>query len=455
MKDEGTFRHMGGGPKGLFLLLRYVFIVSAAYLVLSYWPGLAVAPFTPVMIAVALGSNVLLGRLPPERLFSWYVEAPVLVADTLWVSWSLHTVGVSGQEFFLLYFFVLFLAAIGESVEMVVLGTTVVSAANMYFMAESSILSGPHLLRIVFFFTVALFYGHVITQMRHERERADKGFGLARELEAMVAERTDQLQRLYDQAVTANDLKSEFMANMSHELRTPLHIIIGHTHMLADREHGLSADGLALNQRTRDVATHLLRLVDGVLDLGRLEAGKVPVTVQPTPLGRLLESLRSRDRMPPRPGVALAWEVPADLPVIETDTDKLSIVVENLIGNALKFTVAGSVTVRARDRRSERLIEIEVADTGPGIPEHQVVLIFEPFCQVDGVASKADGFGLGLAIVQRYAALLGGTVAIESRVGQGTTFRLQLPYVIESRETPAEDGAPAAPASRRRVPSAA
>jgi len=455
MKDQGTFRHMGGGPKGLFLLLRYVFIVSAAYLVLSYWPGLTVAPFTPVMICVALGSNVLLGRLPAERLFSWYVEAPVLVADTLWVSWSLHTVGVSGQEFFLLYFFVLFLAAIGESVEMVVLGTTVVSAANMYFMAESSILSGPHLLRIVFFFTVALFYGHVITQMRHERERADQGFGLARELEAKVAERTDQLQRLYDQAVTANDLKSEFLANMSHELRTPLHIIIGHTHMLADREHGLSADGLALNQRTRDVATHLLRLVDGVLDLGRLEAGKVPVTVQPVPLCRLLESLRARDRMPPRAGVMLGWEVPADLPVIETDVDKLSIVIENLIGNALKFTGAGSVTVRARDRRKERLVEIEVADTGPGIPEHQVARIFEPFCQVEGGSSKADGFGLGLAIVQRYAALLGGTVAIESRVGRGTTFRLQLPYVIEHREAPAEDAAPAAVASRRRVPSAA
>src|SRR5262249_23282960 len=103
MLDDNQFRHLGGGRKGLFLLLRYLFIVAASYLLIFQAPAVTATP--ALMIAVALASNVALSMLPPAYVFSWYVEAPVMVADTLWVSWALHSTGTTGQEFFLLYFF--------------------------------------------------------------------------------------------------------------------------------------------------------------------------------------------------------------------------------------------------------------------------------------------------------------------------------------------------------------
>ena len=236
MSETDQIRHLGGGRKGLFLLLRYVFIISASYLLIFHRPGAALGPAQALMIAAALASNVILSRMSVGTLFSWYVEAPVLVADTLWVSWALHSTGAIGQEFFLLYFLVLFLAAVGNNLIMILLGAVLISAANVYFLSPGAFWDSPeHLLRVVFFFAVALFYSHVLREIRTERQRADKGFAWARELEVEVAERTAHLQQLYDQSRAASGAKSEFVANMSHELRTPVNIIMGYTEMLLDK----------------------------------------------------------------------------------------------------------------------------------------------------------------------------------------------------------------------------
>jgi PAS domain S-box-containing protein len=192
MRDDGEFRHMGGGRKGLFLVLRYVFIVAASYLVL--FQNEDFKPTYGLMIAAALASNVALSMVSQALVFSWYVEAPILIADTLWVSWALHSAGAAGQEFFLLYFFVLSLAALGESLFLVLFGSTSLSAINVY-------LGGWHpdnLIQIVFFYTVALFYGYVINEIKAERQRADRGVRWVKELERMVSERTRELSRLYD-----------------------------------------------------------------------------------------------------------------------------------------------------------------------------------------------------------------------------------------------------------------
>jgi len=191
MSDASNFRHLGGGRKGLFLLLRYVFIAAASYLVLLQEDRLE--PTNALMIAAALSSNVALSLVSPSLVFSWYVEAPILIADTLWVSWALHSAGAAGQEFFLLYFFVLSLAAIGESLLLVLFGSTVLSLINLY-------IEGWHptnLIQVVFFYTVALFYGYVIKEIKSERQRADRGVLWVRQLEAKVEERTRELSRLY------------------------------------------------------------------------------------------------------------------------------------------------------------------------------------------------------------------------------------------------------------------
>ncbi len=379
------------------------------------------------MIAAALSSNVLLSVMREEMVFAWYVEAPVLIADTLWVSWALHSTGTIGQEFVLLYFFVLFLAALGESLLMVLLGSTVISVANVYF-TNAPLWTSAHLLRIVFFYAVALFYGNVVTEIKRERQRADKGFAWAKELEEKVAERTDELRRLYNEAQAANRLKSEFIATMSHELRTPLNTIVGYTDLLLDGEYGsLSADQL---KTLRIIGRHQLELgelINATLDLSRLEASKVALELSDVDLTDLLQLLETDARsLWANPDVQFIWNIAPGLPRLHTDRAKLKTVLRNLVGNAAKFTERGSITVEARAVPGG--VEIVVADTGVGIPKDKQELIFEPFRQVDSSTTRRyRGVGLGLYIVRRLLMMMGGEIALESDVGRGSTFRIRLP----------------------------
>ena len=213
MSEASEFKHLGGGRKGLFLLLRYVFIAAASYLVLLQRPEVDASQ--ALMIAVALASNVALSLVAPGLVFSWYVEAPILIADTLWVSWALHSSGAAGQEFFLLYFFVLSLAALGESLFLVLLGSTTLSMINVYLDGWNP----NNLIQIVFFYTVALFYGYVIKEIKSERQRADRGVLWVRELEAKVSERTQELSLLYE-ALTESETRyravSEMMSDFAY-----------------------------------------------------------------------------------------------------------------------------------------------------------------------------------------------------------------------------------------------
>ncbi|MFI5364863.1 MAG: sensor histidine kinase [Candidatus Binatia bacterium] len=382
------------------------------------------------MIAAALASNVALSFVPQQLVFSWYVEAPVLIADTLWVSWALSATGVTGQEFFLLYFFILFLAGLGESLPMVVLGSTAVSAANIYFTADATVWSAAHLLQIVFFYTVALFYGHVIGEIKRERQRANRGFAWAKELEAKVSERTAELSKLYNQALESSRAKSQFVANVSHELRSPLNVIIGYAELLLDRNRPpTQEEWVQMTGRILEAAREQARLVDGVLNLGKVDTGEMPLESRPVRIDRFVTYLRHRKRPRLTPGVELRWDVASDLPLIETDAGKLTVVLDHLINNAIKFTANGSISVAAANRPGDEQIEFRVEDTGPGIDASRLPEIFEAFRQLDGSATRRHGgVGLGLTIVQSYVGLLGGEIAVRSNVGIGTSFTVMLPY---------------------------
>jgi signal transduction histidine kinase len=466
--NDGTYlRHFGGGRRGLFLLLRYLFIVAASYLLLFQGSTLHIVPSHALMIAVALGSNVALSLAGPEMVFSWYVEAPVLIADTLWVSWAIHSLGVTGPEFFLLYFFVLCLAAIGESLSLVLFGATLVSAVNIYFSAQGTLWTTANVLYVIFFFAVALFYGHVISEIKRERQRADRGFAWAKDLEARVAERTAQLSRLYAESLAVNRQKSEFMANISHELRTPLGIILGYSELLVDPETRLTAEEREHMLRRICSAAHSeLRLVDSVLDLGLIEAGKLPANNRPLRLDRFVADLQQRPWQPLGSTLALRWCVPAKLPVIETDAAKLTIILDSLIENALKFTQQGTVTLTLTDFPTKRQVEFRIDDTGPGIDGKDLSTIFEAFRQLDSSSTRRhEGLGIGLAMVQRYATLLGATINVTSTLGSGSSFVVTLPYCparvsaaahqIGAGETAGASQRPAETAARQNPPTLA
>ncbi|HWB07897.1 MAG TPA: response regulator [Pirellulales bacterium] len=249
-----------------------------------------------------------------------------------------------------------------------------------------------------------------------------------RELERAVELRTQQLREAKEAADRASRSKSEFLANISHEIRTPLTAILGFTRLLMDGADQ-SEERNDYLQIIRANAEHQLVLINDLLDVSKIEAGKLQVQRVACPvhdiLDEVVQTLRYRAE---EKGLALAsvWPVPATEPIY-TDPSRLRQLLINLITNAIKFTDSGSVRVVAQtiSAESRKRLQVEVIDTGMGIAPDKQELIFEPFVQADGsIARRYGGTGLGLAISRSLAGLLGGTLRVASQVGVGSTFTL-------------------------------
>jgi signal transduction histidine kinase len=228
---------------------------------------------------------------------------------------------------------------------------------------------------------------------------------------------------------SASRHKSEFLANMSHELRTPLNAVLGYTELIEDGIYGeVPAKMQEVLERIQQNGRHLLGLINDVLDLSKIEAGQLTLSPVDYSLRELvLDVVSATEALSAEKKLAL------DLPRGRGDERRLTQVLMNLVGNAIKFTDAGRVSIRAKLADGRFLVA--VSDTGPGIaPEHQA-RIFEEFQQVDSSSTrKKGGTGLGLAIARRIVELHGGRIWVDSTVGEGTTFSFTLPLRIGERE---------------------
>jgi signal transduction histidine kinase len=251
-------------------------------------------------------------------------------------------------------------------------------------------------------------------------------------LEQRVLERTVELAAARDAAEAATQAKSAFLAHMSHEIRTPLNAVIGLSQLLA--QMSLPERALGFVRHIELAGDQLLALINDVLDLSRIEAGELHLEVVPFELRSLLGAVRAMVQpQADAKALALRLDVPADVPEqLIGDPLRLRQVLLNLLSNAVKFTSSGSVTLRVRAPAAAPgrvWVLISVADTGIGISPEQQGRIFEPFTQADSSTTRRfGGTGLGLSIVRRLVGMMGGSLTLDSQLGEGSTFSVKLPF---------------------------
>ena len=255
--------------------------------------------------------------------------------------------------------------------------------------------------------------------------------------------READLERARLEAEQASQVKSEFLANMSHELRTPLNAIIGYSQMLAEdaTDEGNSAVVADL-KKIEGAGNHLLALINDILDLSKIEAGKMEVFIEPFDLGGLVADVRQMvEPLAARNGNALVVDCPAEIGVIQSDMTKVKQALLNLLSNACKFTRDGTVGLAVT--RDAGRVALRVWDSGIGMSAEQLGRLFQAFTQADSSTTrKYGGTGLGLVITRSFARMLGGDVAVESEPGRGSVFTLALPVAPVAAEAVAEGGVP-------------
>jgi len=263
--------------------------------------------------------------------------------------------------------------------------------------------------------------------------------------QTVLTEKAAELER-------SNQYKSEFLANMSHELRTPLNSSLILAKLLADNKDGnLTAEQVKFAQTISSAGDDLLTLINDILDLSKIEAGKVEVNLEAVLIPPMVRTLvKTFHPIAEEKGLGFSVTVEPGTPErMETDVQRLGQILKNLLSNALKFTEKGEVALRAFSQ-SDRTVSFAVRDTGIGIPAHQQSAIFEAFRQADGSTHrKYGGTGLGLSISRDLARLLGGDITVQSAPGKGSVFTLTLPLVYSARSearTPSTTAAVGAPA---------
>jgi signal transduction histidine kinase len=243
-----------------------------------------------------------------------------------------------------------------------------------------------------------------------------------------VQARTRELAKTVEDLEIASQHKSQFVANMSHELRTPLAAMLGYAELLHEGIYGtLPEKSLPILTRIRSNGKHLLGLINTVLDIAKIESGQFNLNLGEYALDGVIETVRAAtEALAETKKLSLKTEVAKSLPIGLGDEQRLTQVLLNLVGNAIKFTDTGEVRIAATTANGH--FAVSVADTGPGIPQEHQARIFEQFHQVDSSNTKAKGgTGLGLAIAREIVEMHGGRIWVESTLGQGSTFRMELP----------------------------
>jgi signal transduction histidine kinase len=261
---------------------------------------------------------------------------------------------------------------------------------------------------------------------------------MSRELHHLYTDQrqaAQQLQMLNAELERASKAKSDFLANMSHELRTPLNAILGYTELILDEIYGeVPAEIRDVQERIQHSGRHLLGLINDVLDLSKIEAGRMELSPTEYSVQDIVDTVSTALRsLAAEKGLEFVAAVQADIPVAFGDGQRITQCLMNLTGNALKFTRQGRVEIWVE--RQEGTLIYRVSDTGIGIPQHQLDSIFAEFRQADSaITGEFGGTGLGLSITKKFVEMHGGRLWVESEVGKGSTFFFAIIFRLDQEK---------------------
>ena len=387
------------------IILQWMIAIATSFLIL-FPKGEEVSedPWIHALVVVFLISVLVLYRIPEHFFYSHYFDTGLMLCDTLLLSIAIYMNRDLSWDLFLIYFFILFLAAMGQSMMRIVLGSVLISVVYILLLIpdnRSLIHLGSEVyVRITFLFGVSILYGYLAENANREKRRAE------------VAEERETL-------------KMSLVTALAHDIKNPLGIIMGYAELKLEEAPEGNPDR-EVWRRVRDGSRRIVNLVTGFLEASRAETGKMSVQQMPVQVNRLLvEAARSQESDVHRKGVKLELKLDEELPEVQGDELQLDRVFWNLIGNAIKFTRNGG-TITVSSKLDNGSVCVAVKDTGVGISQAELPLLFSQFRRLKG-SERIEGTGLGLFIVKTIIEAHKGTVRAESQEGEGSTFMVHIP----------------------------
>ncbi len=386
--------------------LQWLVVIGTSYLSLFNRQQTVNDPRVYALIAVLLISVLALRFIPVDLFGHRYFPHAIVIVDTVLISLGIGLNRETPWDLFLIYFFGLFIAAIGESMIQTVVACLIMTIIFVFvtsFQSTVSLIDSELLLRIPFIFGVSILYGYLAEQVKTERRRVEKG-------------------------EEVNKIKVQLVSALAHDIKNPLGVIMGYAEAVASslRNRAESQQNLEALQRIQDNAERIVKLVTGFLDASKVESGRVEVVRQPVQVNLLIREVCQQEMGDlQNKNLSLSLDLDDHLPEISGDAGQIERVVWNLVGNAIKFTpMGGKIAVASRVEDSH--VRLDVRDTGKGIPKDELPLLFSEFRRSKGSA-KIEGSGLGLFIVKTVVEAHGGKASVESEEGKGSTFSVKFP----------------------------
>ena len=410
-QDPATIENASGRggsampTKSTVILIRWPVVLISSSLILLRTGTFSMGIILDAFVAFYLLSNAGLYFVREEAFRNVKFNVSLVGLDTLVLTASLMISGQVETSFYLAYFLVIIICCTFENPRMIAIVSFVAPFAYAGIFFNSDDFHPGNYLQLAFLFVVGLFYGHFSQLVRAQ-------------------------QTLKERAEQRNLAKTELLNILSHELKTPLTVIASYAQALKSSALGpINPDQEQALSKVLRQADNLENIVNVILESASVETGAVLVQSEELVLSEFLDELKQNcEGVVVNSAVVLVWDYPVPMPVVKSDPGKLKIILLNLINNAIKFTDAGEIRIRAWHEAQQQRMVFAVSDSGIGIAPDQLPFVFDKFWQVDAARTRTQsGIGMGLYIVKAFTELLGGTVSVNSKLNQGTQFVIELP----------------------------